>query len=327
MILKTRSFWWFLVLTLFLLALQQGCLTETRHQGDINDQVRRPRIASGWWRICEMPDLGELSGIDPDQQHIVDHGFIRASNGKWQLWACIRGTKVGRILYRWEGDHLDEGPWVQKGIAARADASFGERTQPQETIQAPFFLKIKDEYYCFYTSNGARVMISRDGIQFKRNVLGNNGNLMYEDSGRDIMLFEEDGEFFSYSTISTVAKDGWKYGFIILRTSRDLQKWSDYTIVNEGGLAGNGPISAESPFVIKIENLYYLFRSSSVTGRTYVYRSENPYHFGVNDDSKLIEILPVKAPEIFRDQDQYYISDLADFKGIKLAKLEWVPDK
>lgn len=324
--LKTRSFRWCLFLLPLLLTFQQSCLYENRPQEDINNQVLKPRIASKWWRVCEMPDLGELTGSDPDKQHIVDHGFIRASNDKWQLWACIRGTAVGRILYRWEGDHLEEGPWIQKGIAARADASFGERTQPQETIQAPFFLKIKDEYYCFYTSNGARVMISRDGIHFRRDVFGNNGNLMYKDSGRDIMLFEEDGQFFSYSTISTVAKDGWKYGFIILRTTRDLKKWSDYTIVNEGGRAGNGPISAESPFVIKIENLYYLFRSSSITGKTYVYCSENPYHFGVNDDSKLIEVLSIKAPEIIRDHDQYYISDLADFKGIKLARLEWIPD-
>jgi hypothetical protein len=287
----------------------------------------RPRIASEWWRICEMPDLGELAGEDPDKQHIVDHGFIRAANGKWQLWACIRGTAVGRILYRWEGDHLDKGPWTPEGIAARADSSFGERAEPRETIQAPYFLKIKDDYYCFYTSNGARMMISKDGVHYERPHLSNNVNLMYPDSGRDIMMLEEGDLLYSYSTISTVTRDGWKYGFIILRTSKNLKDWSDYTIVSSGGIAGNGPISAESPFVIKIEKYYYLFRSSSVSGLTYVYRSESPYHFGVNDDSKLIKTLPIKAPEIIYDQNQYYISDLADFKGIKLARLEWVTDK
>jgi beta-xylosidase len=127
-------------------------------------------------------------------------------------------------------------------------------------------------------------------------------------------------------TVSTVAGDGWKRGFVILRTSTNLRNWSDYTIVSEGGVAGNGVVSAESPFVIKIGEYYYLFRASSITFKTYVYRSSTPYNFGVNDDSKLITTLPIKAPEIIRDGDDYYISDLADFQGIKLARLKWVEE-
>lgn len=46
-------------------------------------------------------------------------------------------------------------------------------------------------------------------------------------------------------------------------------------------------------------------------------------NFGVNDDSKLIATLQVKAPEIIYENGQYYISDLADFQGIKLARLKW----
>ena len=140
------------------------------------------------------------------------------------------------------------------------------------------------------------------------------------------MVLKEGNTYFSYSTVSTVARDGWKYGYVILRTSEDLKKWSDYTIVSSGGIAGNGPISAESPFVIKIRGYYFLFRASSVTGKTYVYQSETPYHFGVNDDSKLVTVLDIKAPEIIVHQGQYYISDLADFKGIKLARLQWNSD-
>jgi len=75
-----------------------------------------------------------------------------------------------------------------------------------------------------------------------------------------------------------------------------------------------------------VEGNYYLFRASSVTAKTYVYRSDTPYNFGVNDDSKLITILDIKAPEIILYHDQYYISDLADFQGIKLAKLHWIEE-
>ncbi len=47
------------------------------------------------------------------------------------------------------------------------------------------------------------------------------------------------------------------------------------------------------------------------------------YDFGVNNDSKLITQLSLRAPEIVLEDGEYYISDLADFKGIKLAKLKW----
>jgi len=288
--------------------------------------ARKPVIDDTWWQICEMPDLKELNGDDPDKQHIVDHGFIQAANNKWQLWACIRGTAIGRLLYRWEGDNLEEGSWEPKGIAARADSSFGEKIYPQESIQAPYFLKLDDGYYCFYNSNGARLMKSENGTNFERFRIKDNNNLLYQESGRDVMVMKEEDLFYSYSTVSTVARDGWRYGFIILRTSEDLKKWSDYTIVCSGGMAGNGPVSAESPFVIKLDGYYYLFRASSISGKTYVYRSDTPYQFCVNDDSKLIEILSIKAPEIIKVEKSYYISDLADFKGIKLARLHWALD-
>ena len=251
-----------------------------------------------------MPDLGELAGADLDRQHIVDHGFVLAENGNWQLWACIRGTAVGRLLYRWEGESLERGPWEPRGIAARADARFGEATDP-EKMQAPFFLKEDDRYLLFYNSAGIRLMTSDDGVHYTRAIGDDGSNVLYEAGGRDVTVNKEGGRYFAYSTVSTVARDGWKYGFIILRTSPDLERWSDYTIVSSGGRAGNGPVSAESPTVVKIDGYYYLFRSSSMTGTTFVYRSRSRYDFGVNSDAKLIAELPVKAP------------------GIKLARLRW----
>jgi beta-fructofuranosidase len=285
-----------------------------------------PVIDSEWWRICDMPDLGELQCPDPEKQHIVDHGFILAANGKWQMWACIRGTAAGRLLYGWEGASLETGPWKPLGVTARADSSFGEQVYPEESIQAPYFRKEGDEYLCFYNSNGIRIMTSSDGVHYVRKIIRDNNNLLYAEGGRDVMVMKEGETWFAYSTISTVAADGWKSGFVILRTSPDLVHWSDYTIVSSGGVGGNGHVSAESPFVLKIDGYYYLFRASSITFRTYVYRSETPWHFGVNDDSKLITEFPVKAPEIILFNGHYYISDLADWQGIKLARLKWIKD-
>ncbi len=290
-----------------------------------------PVVDSDWWRICLMPDLGELNGPDPKRQHIVDHGFIRAKNGKWVLWACIRGTAVGRLFYGWMGDSLEEGPWEPIGIVARARAECGEQTRPDELIGAPFFAQFDGSYYCFYHSGddscrGICLMTSEDGVNYTRRLNEQGRSMLIPQSGRDAMVLKIGSSYFAYSTISTVAKDGWPRGFVIVRTSKDLKRWSDYTVVSEGGIAGNGVVSAESPFVVELDGYFYLFRSSSIDFNTYVYRSTNPFNFGINDDSMLIAKFSIKAPEIIHFNGQYYISDLADFQGIKLAKLRWNED-
>lgn len=282
-----------------------------------------PVIDGEFWRIGEAPDLDSLNGDPLNKQHVVDHGFVKDKSGTWHLWACMRGTKVGRLLYGWEGKSLEGELWQQTGIKARASAEWGEKTESQEQMQAPYFLKIDDLYYCFYNSAGIRAMVSEDGAHYERKKLKDGNNLLYQRGGRDVMIMEDEGVYYAYSTISTVARDGWLRGFVIVRTSKDLLNWSDYTIVSEGGRAGNGAVSAESPFVLKYEGYYYLFRSSSSTGTVFVYRSDNPYNFGVNNDDKLIAELPVWAPELIYEDGQWYISDIADFQGVKLARLRW----
>ncbi len=284
-----------------------------------------PVIDGEFWRIGAAPDLDSLNGPDLSRQHVVDHGFVKDNEGKWHLWACIRGTKVSRLLYGWEGESLTDGKlWDQVGVVARASSEWNEQvSNGREQIQAPYFRKVGDVYFCFYNSAGIRLMTSQNGADYERQAIKDGSNLLYEKGGRDVMVIDEGDTYYAYSTISTVARDGWLRGFVSLRTSKDLVEWSDYTIVSEGGRAGNGAVSAESPFVQKYGGYYFLFRSSSSTGSCFVYRSKDPYNFGVNNDEKLIAELPVWAPEIILEDDQWFISDIADFKGVKLARLKW----
>jgi hypothetical protein len=271
-----------------------------------------------------MPDLGELNGPEPQRQHVVDHGFMQTPDGRWQLWACIRGTAVSRLLFGWEGDSLESGPWAEQGVVARADTRYGEVSRDGvEQIGAPFFFKDGRHYYCFYHSGGIRMMTSSDGVHYERTPGGKGHYEVYPDGGRDVMVLKVDDTFYFYSTVSVAAATNHKYGFVSLRTTKDLRTFSDYSKVCEGGMAGSGVVSAESPFVVHIDGYFYLFRSSSMDFNTYVYRSETPYCFGCNDDSKLIGVLPIKAPEIIHHGEDWYISDLADFQGIKLARLRW----
>ena len=159
-------------------------------------------------------------------------------------------------------------------------------------------------------------MTSQDGVTYTKSKEG-----LRTVGGRDAMVMKVDDTYFLYSTVSTVSKDGFPRGFAIVETAKDLHDWKDYTVVSEGGVAGNGNVSAESPFVVRVDGYYYLFRASSITFKTYVYRSETPYHFGVNDDSKLIAEFDIKAPELILHEGQWYISDLNDFKGLMMARL------
>ncbi len=292
---------------------------------------RVPRITSDFWRVCVMPDLGSLNGPVASKQHIVDHGFMLADNGMWQLWACLRGTEVSRLLFGWEGESLEDGPWKERGVVARAEERYGEQIRlvegkRAETMGAPFFLKANGRYYCFYHSAGIRLMESDDGINYRRSLDSNGSNLLYPDGGRDVMVLDIDGVYHAYSTITERNGAGDLISYVKLKTSTDLRNWGNPRIVCQGGKDSAGPVAFESPYVVRLDGFFYLFRASSTTFKTYVYRSKDPTRFADHDDSNLIAEFVMKAPEVFAHEGQWYISDLSDFQGIQLARLEWARD-
>lgn len=287
--------------------------------------MKIPVLEDDSWRLVENPDLGELGNRDPALQDVVDHHFYPGPDGRWRLWAAIRNARVGHLLFGWVGDSLEKGLWQPEGVKLRAQPSLGEAMpgDSEELVCAPFFVRHEGRWLCFYNSAcGLHLLESADGLDFQR-VLNTDGTSRLYRGGRDPMVLRWEDQFLVYSCVTTVSADGWAKSFVIVRRSRNLRDWSDFIVVAEGGLAGNGPVSAESPFVCHHDGMFYLFRSSSIDFHTYVYASETPFHFGVNDDRKLVTILPIKAPELITQGEQTYISDLADFKGIRLRRLAW----
>ncbi len=281
-----------------------------------------------WWYVCAMPELGKLAGPDPKRQHVVDHGFIRADNGAWQLWACIRGTAVSRLIYGWEGESLQEGPWRPRGVMVRADAKWGEKVKDgREQAGAPFFIRRRGKVYCFYHSGGFRLMVSDDGRQFERVDLGGGTNRVGIPGARDVMILEHGGRYYAYATAMGLPKGQttWQ-SWVSCAVSDDLKTWKGNHVVSKGGVGGVGPVAAESPFVAFLDGYFYLFRSSSMTFKTYVYRSKDPLAFGIDDDSKLVATFRLKAPELVLHDGQWYISDLHRFQGIRMGRLQWKPD-
>ena len=92
-------------------------------------------------------------------------------------------------------------------------------------------------------------------------------------------------------------------------------------------MSGSGFWGAECPFVVYLDGYYYLFRTSEYASpaRTHVYRSQDPYDFGLGTDEKWITTLRVAAPEIVQANGRYYISSVEDLSGgVQLARLKWI---
>jgi hypothetical protein len=198
-------------------------------------------------------------------------------------------------------------------------------------LQAPHVIKVDDTYYMFYGDWG-RICLAKssDGKNFTR-VLNKKGQPdlfsgPYRNT-RDAMVLAANDRYYCYYTGHLMKEN---LGADFCRTSKDLQTWSEPIKVAAGGRAGSTTWSAECPHVVHRQDLglYYLFRTQRY-GRnsvSSVYASPDPLNFGVDDDLYFVRTLPVAAPEIIIHQGRYYIAALLpSLKGIRIAKLKWVP--
>ncbi len=292
-----------------------------------------PVVDGAFWQITSPVDLGDLKG---KKQEAVDHAIFQSDDGKWNVWSCIRGTKIGRLLYAWRGDSLEHHNWSPEGVAMRAQADAGESVDGwggKEWIQAPHVVINKGVHHMFYgghTTETGECQIclttSPDGKTFTRHRDGQGRSRVFSGPGeaRDPMTIRIGKTWYCYySGHDKGARAPCK---IYARTSQDLYHWSDPIEVCWGGSAGHGNWSAECPFVVEHDGAYYLFRTTSYrTPLTHLYRSSNPLDFGRDNDEKKIGTIAVAAPEIILHDGKQYISSVHDLAGgIQLARLTFV---
>ncbi len=290
-------------------------------------EVMQPRIQGEWWTIAGDPDLAAFTSAN---QQPVDFGVWPAADGTWQLWSCIRKTRCGgntRLFYRWEGAALTNTNWTPKGIAMQAKPELGETPGG---LQAPHVVQTDGEYLMFYGDwEHICAATSSDGKTFARRLQTDGKTGMFSEgpgtNTRDPMVIRINGLWHCYYTAYPN-----RQGAVYCRTSTDTRHWSDVHRVAFGGEADTNPYSAECPHVVELSpGEFYLFRTQRYGQRAIsrIYHSTNPLDFGIdNDAAHLVGSLPVAAPEIIRHQGQWYIASLRpDLKGIRLARLEWVP--
>jgi hypothetical protein len=286
-----------------------------------------PKIDGDFWTIAGNPDLGAFSS--PGQQP-VDFAIWQAADGTWQLWSCIRSTRVAgntRLFYRWQGRQLTDTNWTPMGIAFMADPGFGEI---EGGVQAPFVLKAGGTYYMLYGDwEHICLAASTDGKTFARRLTTSGVSGMFSvapgANTRDPMVLAHGGRYYCYATANPHGK-----GAVYCSISADLRRWGPPTIVSAGGAAGTGPGSAECPFVHRHEDTgtFYLFRTQQYgrQAETRVYASPDLLDFGVNDDRYLVATLPLAAPEVIAHDGRPYLACLRDgLDGVRIAPLRFVP--
>jgi hypothetical protein len=293
--------------------------------------VLRPAIDGEWWQVAGDPDLGKWTS--PGQQP-VDFGVWQARDGTWQLWSCIRNTKCGgntRLFYRWEGKRLTDADWKPMGIAMTARPELGESLGG---LQAPHVIREGDTSLMFYGDWGHICLAESDDGKTFRRVLGAGGRpqLFSGPYGntRDAMVMKHDGTHYCY--YMGHKKEAEIQSAIFCRTSRDLKQWSDPVMVSGGGSPATQDRwyggDAECPHVVRRHGAFYLFRNQRYGPKNLntQYRSPDPLDFGVDTDKYMVGTLPVAAPEIIRHEGRDYIAALMpSLKGIRIARLKWVP--
>ncbi len=306
---------------LFLYALVVWTTTSTLN-------AETPQLVGDWWTVAGNPDLQHLGS---EKQQPVDFGIWQAADGTWQLWSCIRHTQEPgktRLFYRWESNSRDitQPNWQPRGIAMRADPQVGETAGG---LQAPHVVREGDRWHMFYGDwQHICHATSQDGKNFQRVLqgLGKVTALFDEQphaNTRDPMLLRIGETWHCYYTAMLDGR-----GSVFCRSSSDFVHWSESREVAFGGRAGRQWWHAECPHVVERNGQYYLFRTQNYQGkpRSCVYRSTDPWYFGVDDDTHFVCELPVAAPEIVLDDDQYYLAALnPQLDGIRITRLTWDP--
>ncbi len=244
-----------------------------------------------------------------------------------------------RLFHHWEGTNLTDSNWKPLGITMHADPGLGETPGG---LQAPYVFQADGIFRMFY---GDWVNIcsatSKDGKTFERHFLPSGRPALFDEgagrnpddpeviksggnNARDPMVIRIGKQWHCY-----YAAEPTLHCAVYCRTSDDLIHWSASRVVARGGQAGDGPVSAECPFVVELEpGQFYLFRTQhyGTNEQTSVYFSHDPMNFGVDhDEGHLVCTMPLAAPEIIYSGGHYFVAALLpSLKGIRIARLEWV---
>ncbi|MET8908943.1 glycoside hydrolase [Micromonospora sp. NPDC004551] len=283
---------------------------------------RSVQVTAGEFVNVYDPSVGEN-----ERWYYNDHTMVRdRATGLWHVFAITHAEPANPLDEKFFGHATapsPRGPWTKQPFALQADPTAGETH-----IWAPYVLFHGGTYYLFYAGGTAdheayrmHLATSKDLTTWTRHP----GNPLFTDGfdGRDPMVTRVGDQWVMYYTANSTPAGG--HHIVAYRTSPDLVHWSDRRTAFEHPAIGTFGGPTESPFVVQRGNSWYLFVCcESGYQDTRVYRSEDPFHFTVDQLAGRIE---AHAAEVVKDDSgtgQWYVTGAGWGQGgLWLAPLNW----
>lgn len=269
--------------------------------GPSSGRVRIPCIASNWTRIIADPD-----------HHLNDFCLFKDRQGTWHA-AGIMGTgtwESERSLFHWSAPSLT-GPYRRNAPLLADDprpagVAKGATAPPQK--HAPFVLEKNGIYHLFYRRPAGSILHVRSADPYDWS--GRREHVFTRSDARDVHIEKIADEYLMYYCQSEVVA-GVSRSCILLRRSRDLDRWSSATIAFCDPRHEDKHSKLESPVLVPLDGRYYLFirdRHQDEKTATVVLVSDRPDHFELTPAGWLAVLEDVHAPEIVKENGDYYIA-------------------
>lgn len=291
--------------------------------------IEIPVITGGWQHIFNPNDT--RSDIDTTW-YTNDHCFAKGPDGRWHAYGIIGHKPINPWtgedkLFHISADVFNQQTWDDHDYALHAKEGV------ERVLWAPHVFEDNGTWHMFYNTGNLQPNApnyaswgqlnrahSKDMTNWERHPL----NPQFSDPGhaRDSYVMKDDGTYYFYYTKTYNEVD--LRSCVAVRTSPDLEHWSGAQIVHTQPFECDWGGDAESPFVVKRGDVYYLFicLAMSEYEKTHVYWSTDPLNFPIEN---FVCELKTHAAEVIKvSDDQWYISNTGwDKNGVFIAPLEW----
>lgn len=284
--------------------------------------MKIPYIAGAWKILFKPKKTGS---------YINDHSLFKAHDGNYHLFG----------ITSFEGGATNE-RYFAHGVTSDLGTPMIEQRKEIDRgtlAWAPCVVRTEgDYYYMFYGPSPTSLAVSFDLYEWYNHTIELKNEPLFSAHRDHFVLRLDDGSYLMY-IVGT--KD--KRSCVSLFSSTDLISWDfrGYALTSGENAPLNPAWGAmESPYVIKIDDYYYLFITYTDCNQsnyhdTLVFASKDPTSFGVYNGGKggalPITKLFAHAPEIINENGEYFITtcgwnsyDGVPNKGaVSIAPLKW----
>lgn len=291
--------------------LLTSCVSTEKSENPI---IEVPTISGEWQHIFNPNDT--RSDI-ADTWYTNDHCFAKGSDGKWHAYGIIGHAPINPWtgeyrLFHASADNFTQTKWEDNGYALTIEKGV------ERVLWAPHIYEEDGTWHMFYNIGNMQPHAlnyaswgqlcradSKDMFNWERHPL----NPLFSDPGhaRDAYVMKDDGMYYFYYTKTFNEVD--LRSCVAVRTSPDMEHWSGSQIVHTQPYEVDWGGDAESPFIVKRGDVYYLFICLAMTAyeETHVYWSTDPLDFPIEN---FVCKLKTHAAEVIKvSEDEWYISN------------------